>query len=589
MRLRFWGTRGSLPKPGPNTLKYGGNTSCLEVRTSSDQLLIVDCGTGIHSLGQHLLGSRNKGGHILISHTHWDHIQGIPFFAPFFDREQQWHIYAPRGFGPSLRETLAGQMQYSYFPIRLDDMGARISFHELNEGTFCIEDVRVTSHYLNHTALTLGFKLEADGVSFVYASDHEPYARHLAEGCGHISGRDLQHVDFMRGAELVIHDAQFTNAEYPTKTGWGHSTIEYAVAVAGEAGATHLALTHHDPLRTDDQIDHMVSSARQYCEYHATLHNVFAAAEGQEIDLTPATADGNVRPVSGKASVELETIKTPVLVLAVSNSSAQSIIRDAATSDNIVVCEAESMQEAILLGRANDAAIIVLDLPSDDQLTTQDDLRQSPIPIIYMVDADRHDVHARDCNVPPQDVLIAPFSVAYARTLIRSTLLRASHRWERPAVPEFEEQRLSTLQGLRLLDTHAEDRFDRITRLAASTFDVPTALISLVDRDRQWFKSAVGTCETETSRDVSFCAHAVAAQEVLVVQDTHQDDRFADNPLVTGAPHIRFYAGAPIFSGGFCIGTVCVLDSRPHAVGERSLQLLRDLAALVEGEIAKAK
>src|SRR5438105_4139951 len=128
MHVRFWGTRGSLPKPGRETLRFGGNTSCVQIETSASTLIIIDGGTGLHALGQVLVASgKSKRGHLLISHTHWDHIQGIPFFAPFFEADSDWRIYAPKGFNGSLQDTLSGQMQYSYFPVRLDQMGARIS------------------------------------------------------------------------------------------------------------------------------------------------------------------------------------------------------------------------------------------------------------------------------------------------------------------------------------------------------------------------------------------------------------------------------------------------------------------------------
>ena len=174
MHVHFWGTRGSLPKPGPETVRFGGNTSCVEVRTAAGTHIILDCGSGLHALGQVLMATEKprRKGNILVSHTHWDHIQGIPFFTPFFVPDYEWDIYAPRGIGQSLQETLAGQMQYAYFPVRLDEMGAEIRYHELVEGEFQIDDVTVRTRYLNHTALTLGFRLEADGAALVLSLIH---------------------------------------------------------------------------------------------------------------------------------------------------------------------------------------------------------------------------------------------------------------------------------------------------------------------------------------------------------------------------------------------------------------------------------
>ena len=290
MRVRFWGARGSLAKPGPSTLRYGGNTSCVEVRTAAGTLIILDCGTGLHGLGQALMSAEmpSPRGHVLISHTHWDHIQGIPFFAPLFVPQAEWDIYGPKGIGPSLQDSLAGQMQYAYFPVALDQLDARIRYHELVEGTFQVEDVTVRTRYLNHPALTVAYRLEADGAAIVYASDHEPHSRHLVTGVGEMLGEDLKHCEFLAGADLVIHDAQYTAQEYPSKLGWGHSTVEYAVAVCRTAGAKRLALTHHDPLRSDDAIDRLVDEARAGLKGTGSVLEVFGAAEGQVIELVGA-------------------------------------------------------------------------------------------------------------------------------------------------------------------------------------------------------------------------------------------------------------------------------------------------------------
>ena len=300
MRVQFWGTRGSIAKPGPATARYGGNTSCIEVRSARETLVIVDCGTGGHSLGQKLMsgGATGLRGHILISHTHWDHIQGIPFFAPLFVPGNQWDIYGPKGLDQSLRETLAGQMQYTYFPVTPDQFGATIHYHDLVEGTFDIDDIKITTHYLNHPALTLGYRLEADGATIVYCSDHEPHSRSLAGGHGDIVGQDLQHAEFINGADLLIHDAQYTAAEYPSKIGWGHSSAEYAVKLAQRAQVKRLALTHHDPLREDDAVDRVLAGIRDGLQAAGSSLQVSAAVEGEIVEIQPSRSKPCERSVA---------------------------------------------------------------------------------------------------------------------------------------------------------------------------------------------------------------------------------------------------------------------------------------------------
>jgi GAF domain-containing protein len=187
------------------------------------------------------------------------------------------------------------------------------------------------------------------------------------------------------------------------------------------------------------------------------------------------------------------------------------------------------------------------------------------------------------------DWLIKPFTDAYARTKVRAWALRAACQWMRGPVPKDEERRLASLRALRILDTEPEDRFDRITRLASALFDAPIALVSLVDENRQWFKSCYGLNMKETSRDAAFCAHVVYNREPMIVPDTFQDKRFADNPLVINEPRIRFYAGCPlILDDGACIGTLCVIDTRPRPLEVSDVARLRDLADLAVQEIQGA-
>jgi CheY-like chemotaxis protein/phosphoribosyl 1,2-cyclic phosphodiesterase len=263
----------------------------VEVRAADGTLIILDCGTGAHDLGRSLMasGERPICGHLLLTHTHWDHIQGFPFFAPLFIDGNEFDVYAPQGLGQRLEDTLAGQMEYTYFPVTLGQLGATIRYHELAEGAFDLGAVQVTARYLNHPGLALGYRLEAGGVALVYATDHEPHSRHQTEVAGSarllpVHREDQQHVAFLAGADLVIHDAQYTLEEYPSKLTWGHSPAELAVDFAVAARVKRLALFHHDPLRDDAALDQLVESCRERAAAAGGL-DVFAAAEGQTIEL----------------------------------------------------------------------------------------------------------------------------------------------------------------------------------------------------------------------------------------------------------------------------------------------------------------
>ena len=555
MRIQFWGTRGSLPKPGPDTLRFGGNTSCLEVRTAADTLVIIDCGSGLHGLGQALAaGVKVPKGHILISHTHWDHIQGIPFFAPFFKPGSEWDIYAPKGLGQSVQDTLAGQMQYAYFPVRLDQMAAEIRYHELIEGDFQIDDVRVKTRYMNHTALTLGFRLEADGAALVYASDHEPFQRELALGKGDISGQDREHCEFLAGSDLVIHDAQFTADQYEDKIGWGHSTVEYAVAICRAAGASRLALTHHDPLRADDAIEQIVRTVRDNQRGITPALEIFAAAEGHECEIKTVAVASNQRlnTLSNEGAVSsTPALVNPLILMAVTDPVAANTIKEASQADGIAVVEVCTAKEALSAMQSVQPSLMILERLRGNADAIEEYLRgmrhgpARDVPLLLVADEEK----ALTTTETTIGWLIRPFSSAYARTRIRASLFRTTCRWQRMLTTQDEEQRLAALHGLGILDTPPEERFDRITNLAASSFGVPMALISLVDRERQWFKSTYGLDATETSRETSFCSHAVSSREVLVVPDTFQDLRFSDNPLVTQGPRNPLLCGLPDFRG----------------------------------------
>jgi phosphoribosyl 1,2-cyclic phosphodiesterase/DNA-binding response OmpR family regulator len=596
MKLRFWGTRGSIAKPGPGTVRYGGNTSCVEVRTRAGTLLILDCGTGAHALGHALEAARTGPlrGHILITHTHWDHIQGVPFFLPLFVAGNEWDVYAPRGLRESVRETLAGQMQYTYFPVSLDQFAATVRFHDLVEGSFTIDDVRVTARYLNHPALTLGYRLEADGVVLVYATDHEPHSRALAAGdASALAGEDRRHVEFLAGADLLIHDAQYTAAEYREKIGWGHSPVESVVAAARAAGAQRLVLFHHDPLRDDAALDLVVAAARR--QAGADLE-VTAAAEGQTLDVVPTSVVPGpepAAPVAAETAPPREMLARSVLV-ALDPGPLREQLLEAVHADDLIAVIPADAADLVALARATPPSVLLLGrrIGGRDGLEVCRALRAvtgdpaAAMPIVIVAADESETDRDAGAQAGVTDWLVAPFSTLYARTRVRAWALRQACRWMRAPLPFDEPERLRALRDAGVLDSPAEERFDRITRLARRVFDVPIALVSLVDAERQWFKSHQGLDVRETPREISFCAHAIHDDRVFIVPDALSDPRFADNPAVTGEIRARFYAGRPLRMFGRRVGTLCLVDRRPRELRDDDVRALNDLAALVEEELA---
>jgi len=594
MRVRFFGTRGSIATPGPHTLRYGGNTSCIEVQSSAGTLVILDMGTGAAVLGRELMARGEPSrGHILISHTHWDHIQGIPFFAPLFVPGFEWDIYGPRGLHQGLRQTLAGQMQSTYFPVTLEQLGATIRYRELVEGRLRIGDIEVTCRYLNHPALTLGYRLEADGAALVYACDHEPHSHALATGVGDFLGEDRRHAEFLASADLVVHDAQYRASEYPQKIGWGHSTIEYACAVARLAKVGQLALTHHDPMRDDAAIDALVDSLRTEGFRLAGPH-IVAAAEGHEVELSR-------RPFVAVAKSWLSAEAPPgtalagrSAVLAMTTPSRIAELSDLLRDDEVHahVC---AVEDAPALAEREKPMLVLLEDTGDYRATQAcraiRRLRDigDGLPIVVVMSSEHH-ARADGVDDGFTDVLVEPYSPNYARTRIRAWLMRAACRWVRPPEPNDEDRRLAATRSLGLWKTPPEERFDRVVRLAAAAFDVPIALIALMERDREWFKSCYGLEIREVLRDDSFCGHAIFERQPLVVSDALLDERFADNPYVTGFPGVRFYAGHPlILRNGCCVGTLCILDVRPRHFDNVGISLLRDLSQFAIAELERSK
>jgi phosphoribosyl 1,2-cyclic phosphodiesterase len=598
MKVRFWGTRGSIATPGEATLRYGGNTSCVEVTSDSGTTVLIDAGTGANALGKALMEQgRGARGHILISHTHWDHIQGLPFFAPLFVAGAEWHIYGPRVIGQSLRDVLAAQMDYAYFPVTLNQFAANVQFHEIVEGGLSADDVRITTQYLNHPALTVGYRLEADGASMVYASDHEPHSPHAGEGhVDEAEGGDLAHIEFMRDADLVIHDAQYTAAEFPTKRGWGHSTIEYAVDVAIAANVGEVALYHHDPGRDDEAVDQLIEAARKRVADVGGDLIVSGAAEGSVIELRGAANANKLAPFVPSSLVTPTSSVGEELVLIVGLPEGdRALLTDAAKADGIPSVTEVSVAKLKAALQGGHPSLIILGDAGGDPVALCAVLRALPgpaakeTPIIVVTDqAGVPDDKGESAGVT--DWLTRPFSVQYARSRLRAWVMRSMLRWRTAPLPADEEERLAAVHRLELLDTEMEERFDRHTRIAAAALNAPIALVTLIDRDRQWYKSHFGFEFSETSRDVGFCSHAILGSEPLIVPDALQDDRFAENPVVVGDPHVRFYAGIPLHAAdGARVGAFCVVDSKPRTLSAAQLRMLQDIARLVEEELEPRK
>ena len=285
MNIRFWGVRGSIASPGPRTVRYGGNTPCVEIRVA-DQLMIVDSGTGIRELGISLLkeaAGAPISGSLFIGHTHWDHIQGFPFFAPLYLPTTKFSVYGVPGTTKPFADVMAGQMNSTYFPVQMKDLGARPEFIELRDAIM-VGPVKVSFHYLNHPGITVGYRFEHAGKIISYISDHEPYAKLNAKG-EFSDSEDAAVARFVEGSDLLICEAQYTADEYKLKKGWGHSTFDDVLDLAQKAGVKRLALFHHDPAHDDDAMDALTSSCVAIVSSRKAALEVFAAREGLCVNL----------------------------------------------------------------------------------------------------------------------------------------------------------------------------------------------------------------------------------------------------------------------------------------------------------------
>ena len=296
--VRFWGVRGSLPTPGPTTVFYGGNTSCVEVRADS-AVIILDAGSGIRCLGN-ALAAEFKGRPLettlLLTHTHWDHIQGFPFFSPAYNPNNKLRVMSYEGAHKGLEKTLSIQMESPFFPISMHQMPGHITVGEIKAMEFQLGEVKAQAAIVNHPGTCVGYRLNTAAGSVAFLPDNELFHRLKAVGATKpgteypareefAKFQEQKFVDFLKEVDVLILDAQYDEAEYLTKIGWGHSCVDDSVALAVAAGAKTLFLFHHDPLHDDDKITKMVARARGLAKHLGSSIHIDAAREGLEINL----------------------------------------------------------------------------------------------------------------------------------------------------------------------------------------------------------------------------------------------------------------------------------------------------------------
>lgn len=285
--VTFWGARGTIATPGPQTARYGGNTACVEVTDGSGNLVILDAGTGIRSLGKALLGRNGKSGvqaDIILSHAHWDHIQGLPYFAPLFMKGNVLKVWGPKQGEIEMETILRQMMTPAVFPVPLSALAATLEVeHVIAEAPITTPGFTVRAMRVRHPAVTMGYRLEhKGGKSIAYVTDDE-----LGPGGDYDVGTNwrARFVQFIGGCDLLIHDATYTPEEYDGHSGWGHSTWREAVDLAREAGCKRLALFHHEPEHDDAQLDREVAKAREHAARTAGSLDVFAATERMTLNL----------------------------------------------------------------------------------------------------------------------------------------------------------------------------------------------------------------------------------------------------------------------------------------------------------------
>lgn len=281
--LRCWGTRGSIPTPGSETVRHGGNTTCVEV-TDGDTRLIFDAGSGIRPMGVDVFEKGPNQIHIFLTHFHWDHIQGFPFFRPLYDPDDTIHVVGPKQKDIDVQNLFAGQMGPIYFPVPFSVVAATMEFEHLNHGSYDIGDFTLDVMRVRHPSFVIGYRIKLRDKVICFIPDNEVDGDVYGEL---EAGFDQRIIDFVADADLLIHDSMYTEEEYPSRRGWGHSTFEQSVRLAREAGVKDLQFFHHDPVRTDNELDTIVARMQDEASrggnsliVRAARENVYYEVEG---------------------------------------------------------------------------------------------------------------------------------------------------------------------------------------------------------------------------------------------------------------------------------------------------------------------
>jgi phosphoribosyl 1,2-cyclic phosphodiesterase len=296
IRLKFWGTRGSISVPGPSTLRYGGNTTCVELRADGE-IIVLDAGSGIRPLGIALekeFGAQPINLSLLITHAHWDHIQGLPFFAPLYEKKNEIGVRGYDGVDTSFGKIMAEPMKAPFFPIAMRELSARIDIKKLPEMEFSVGKVQVRARFVNHPGVCAGYRLFTSAGSIAFLPDHESYRFLHSAKPNHMTPQQAEKnateersrlVKFLRGSDILILDVQYTDAEYETHIGWGHGSVSSAVSLALDSEVRKLLLFHHDPGHDDPTLDAMVDDARRLIREGGKELEVDGAREGEELIL----------------------------------------------------------------------------------------------------------------------------------------------------------------------------------------------------------------------------------------------------------------------------------------------------------------